>query len=217
MNSNLIRILVADDHILIREGLKRILDFQDDMRLIGEAINGKDALQSVEALTPDIVLLDVNMPDMTGLEVLRHMKRKKLNVRAIMLTVAGDRETLFEALEAGAEGYILKDSETVDLVQAIKEVYSGETYIDKRLVSLLVDNYKMRKTSKLNLLSELTERELEVLKLISEGYTNKEVGEMLFISEKTVKNYATNIFKKLEVKDRVQATLYAIRHHIEEF
>lgn len=140
MSTNPIRILVADDHNLIREGLKRILDFQDDMRLIGEAINGRDALKSVEALNPDIVLLDVNMPDLTGIEVLRHMKRKKLPVRAIMLTVAGDRETLFEAIESGAEGYILKDSETVDLVQAIKEVYEGETYIDKRLVSLLVDN-----------------------------------------------------------------------------
>ena len=217
MNSNLIRILVADDHNLIREGLKRILDFQDGMKLIGEAINGQDAMESIEALLPDIVLLDVNMPDISGIDVLRRMKQKEMTVKAIMLTVAGDRETLFEAIEAGAEGYILKDSETIDLVQAIKEVNEGETYIDKRLVSLLVDNFKMRKTSTENRLSELTERELEVLRLISEGYTNKEVGEKLFISEKTVKNYATNVFKKLEVKDRVQATLYAIRNHIEEF
>ncbi len=142
MNSKLIRILVADDHNLIREGLKRILDFQDGMKLVGEAINGQDAIHSALAMSPDIILLDVNMPDYSGIEVLREIKKTRDDIKVIMLTVAGDRETLFDAIEAGAEGYILKDSETVDLVQAIREVYSGETYIDKRLVSLLVDNFK---------------------------------------------------------------------------
>lgn len=218
MSSNLIRILVADDHNLIREGLKRILDFQDGIALVGEAINGISAIENTLALSPDIILLDVNMPDLTGIDVLKEIKKNSSDVKVIMLTVAGDRETLFDAIEAGAEGYVLKDSETLDLIQAINEVYEGETYIDKRLVSLLVDNYKMRKnTQTKNLMSELTERELQVLKFISEGYTNKEVGEKLFLSEKTIKNYATSMFKKLEVKDRVQATLYAIKNHIEDF
>jgi len=218
MSSTLIRILVADDHNLIREGLKRILEFQDGIKLVGEAINGQSAIENTLVLNPDIILLDVNMPDMTGIDVLRELKKKSSTAKVVMLTVAGDRETLFEAIEAGAEGYVLKDSETVDLIQAINEVNEGETYIDKRLVSLLVDNFKMRKTTKKeNKISDLTERELEVLRYISEGYTNKEAGEKLFISEKTVKNYATSVFKKLEVKDRVQATLYAIRNNIDEF
>lgn len=216
MNTKLIRILVADDHGLIREGLKTILGFQEHIKVIGEAINGKEAIDNALALAPDVVLLDVNMPDMTGLEVLKEVKKLNSEIKFVMITAAGDRETLFNALEAGADGYILKDSESVDLVQAIEEVSIGETYIDKRLVSFLINKIKRQSDVSSNKLLELTSRELSVLKLISQGFTNKEVSEKLFLSEKTVKNYATNIFKKLEVKDRVQATLYAIRHQIEE-
>lgn len=216
MNTKLKRILVADDHGLIREGLKRILGLQEGIKVIGEAINGKEAVENTLALMPDVLLLDVNMPDMTGLEVLKEIKREKSSIKILMITAAGDRETLFSALEAGADGYILKDSESIDLVQAIEEVCGGETYIDKRLVSYLVNKVKRQSDASSNKLLELTSRELSVLKLISEGYTNRETSEKLFISEKTVKNYATNIFKKLEVKDRVQATLYALRNHIDE-
>lgn len=216
MNTKLKRILVADDHGLIREGLKRILGLQEGIKVIGEAINGKEAVENTLALMPDVLLLDVNMPDMTGLEVLKEIKRKKSSIKILMITAAGDRETLFSALEAGADGYILKDSESIDLVQAIEEVCGGETYIDKRLVSYLINKVKRQSDASSNKLLELTSRELSVLKLISEGYTNRETSEKLFISEKTVKNYATNIFKKLEVKDRVQATLYALRNHIDE-
>ena len=216
MNTKLKRILVADDHGLIREGLKTILGFQEGIKVVGEAINGKEAVENALALIPDVVLLDVNMPDMTGLEVLKEIKEKETSIKIIMITAAGDRETLFSALEAGADGYILKDSESVDLIQAIDEVCNGETYIDKRLLSYLINKIKRQSTHSDNKLLTLTSRELGVLKLISQGYTNKEVSEELFLSEKTVKNYATTVFKKLEVKDRVQATLYALRNHIEE-
>ncbi len=216
MNTKQKRILVADDHGLIREGLKTILGFQEDIKVIGEAINGKEAIESALALTPDVVLLDVNMPDMTGLEVLKEIKKHKASIKIIMITAAGDRETLFNALEAGADGYILKDSESVDLVQAIDEVCNGESYVDKRLLNYLINKVKRQSNVSENKLLTLTARELSVLKLIAQGYTNKEVSDTLYLSEKTIKNYATNIFKKLEVKDRVQATLYAIHNHIEE-
>lgn len=216
MNTKLKRILIADDHTLIREGLKMILGFHEGIKVIGEAINGNEAIENALALKPDVVLLDVNMPDVTGIDVLKEIKKKDDTIKIIMITAAGDRETLFGALEAGADGYILKDSESLDLVQAIEEVCTGETYIDKRLVSYLVNKLKRQTDVSSNRLLELTSREMSVLKLISQGYTNKEVGETLFLSEKTVKNYATTIFKKLEVKDRVQATLYAIHNHIEE-
>lgn len=216
MNSNSIRILIADDHALIREGLKTLLGFEEGLKVIGEAINGKETLSNVSALSPDVVFLDVNMPDMTGIEVVKKIKKIKPVVKIVMVTADGDRETLFQALDAGAEGYILKDSESADMIQAAKEVYAGETYIDKRLVRYLVTQFKERTATTENKLYELTDRELTVLRLISEGNTNKEIADQLFLSEKTVKNYATTIFKKLEVKDRVQATLYAIRNKIEE-
>lgn len=211
-----IRTLIADDHALIREGLKTILGFEETIKIVGEAINGREAIENANLLKPDIILMDVNMPDMTGIEVLKSIKEKNSDIKVIMITAAGDQETLFKALDGGADGYILKDSESVDMIQAIHEVYEGETYIDKRLVNLLVKKLHHKMDLETNKLHELTERELSVLKLISQGYTNREVSEILFLSEKTVKNYATTIFKKLEVKDRVQATLYAIKNEIDK-
>lgn len=211
-----LRTLIADDHALIREGLKTILGFEETIKIIGEAINGREAIENAALLKPDIILMDVNMPDMTGIEVLKAIKEKNNEIKIIMITAAGDQETLFNALDSGADGYILKDSESVDMIQAIHEVYEGETYIDKRLVNLLLKKLHHKKDLESNKLHELTERELSVLKLISQGYTNREVSEILFLSEKTVKNYATTIFKKLEVKDRVQATLYAIKNEIDK-
>jgi len=216
MNSSIIRILIADDHALIREGIKTILAFEEDLKVIGEAINGSETIANVSTLSPDVVFLDVNMPDMTGIEVIKAIKAINIKTKIVMVTADGDRETLFKAIEAGADGYILKDSESVDMIQAVHEVYAGDSYIDKRLVRYLVDQFKEKTTPSNNKLYRLTERELSVLKLISDGFTNKEVADQLFLSEKTVKNYATTIFKKLEVKDRVQATLYAIRNSINQ-
>lgn len=216
MNSSIIRILIADDHALIREGIKTILAFEEDLKVIGEAINGSETIANVSTLSPDVVFLDVNMPDMTGIEVIKAIKAINIKTKIVMVTADGDRETLFKAIEAGADGYILKDSESVDMIQAVHEVHAGDSYIDKRLVRYLVDQFKEKTTPSNNKLYRLTERELSVLKLISDGFTNKEVADQLFLSEKTVKNYATTIFKKLEVKDRVQATLYAIRNSINQ-
>lgn len=214
-----IRVFIADDHSLIRQGIKRIIEFESDIAVVGDAANGQLALDEVMHLKPDIILLDFHMPDMTGLEVLKAMKEKDLMSKAIMLTVADDRKTLLECIQFGAEGYILKDSDTVDIVSAIREVYRGESYIDKRLVKLLVETFTDHsdEDETEDKFSELTERELDVLGCISEGMTNKEVASTLFLSEKTVKNYASSLFRKLGVKDRVQATLYAINNNLKDY
>jgi len=214
-----IRVFIADDHALIRQGIKRIIEFEPDIAVVGDASDGQMTLDQVRLLKPDIILLDVHMPDMTGLEVLRTMKDIDCDTKAVMLTVADDRKTLLECISSGAEGYILKDSDTVDIVSAIREVNRGESFIDKRLVKLLVDTFTEKHDDSLenNKFSILTDREMDVLNSISEGMTNKEVASKLFLSEKTVKNYASSVFRKLGVKDRVQATLYAINNNLAEF
>ena len=217
MNYKVIRILIADDHALIRTGIRTILSFQEDLKVIGEAINGQDAIDNVLALGPDVIFLDVNLPDMTGLEVLKHIKGQVIGTKVVMLTADGEQDTLFQAIEAGADGYLLKDSESEDITQAVYQVCQGETYIDKRLVRYLVNQVKGHTQSEDNKLRDLTDREISVLKLIAQGMTNQEIAEKLFLSEKTVKNYATTIYRKLEVKDRVKATLYAINNDIDTF
>lgn len=214
-----IRVFIADDHALIRQGIKRIIEFEPDIAVVGDASDGQMTIDQVRLLKPDIILLDFHMPDMSGLDVLKALKELDIHSRSIMLTVADDRKTLLECIQFGAEGYILKDSDTVDIVSAIREVKRGESYIDKRLVKLLVETFtdhddKNKDDSKFG---ELTERELDVLKSISEGMTNKEVAQALFLSEKTVKNYASSLFRKLGVKDRVQATLYAINNNLTDY
>jgi len=214
-----IRVFIADDHALIRQGIKRIIEFEGDIAVVGDASNGQMTLEQVKLLKPDVILLDFHMPDMTGLEVLKDLKNTDIMTKSVMLTVADDRKTLLECIQFGAEGYILKDSDTVDIVSAIREVHRGESFIDKRLVKLLVETFTENKEEDelTHKFRDLTEREIEVLKSISEGMTNREVAQKLFLSEKTVKNYASSVFRKLGVKDRVQATLYAINNHLVDF
>ncbi len=219
MISTPIRILIADDHNLIREGLKRVLEYQDDMVIVGEAVNGNEAEASVKTLKPDVVIMDVNMPGLSGIQVLRKIRETGSLQKIIILTVAGDRETLMEAVKIGADGYLLKDTDITELIKAVREVNSGETFIDQRLVKLLVTDFRSRKEveARQNPLGTLTDRELEILQHLASGHSNREIGDRLFLSEKTIKNQTTVIFRKLEVNDRVQATLSALKWGIETF
>ncbi len=214
-----IRVFIADDHALIRQGIKRIIEFEPDIAVVGDAENGSKALEQISLLKPDMILLDFHMPDMTGLEVLRALTDLDLETKVVMLTVADDKKTLLGCIEYGADGYILKDSDTTEIISAVREVNRGESYIDKRLVKLLVESFTDRGKDEAvgHKFGQLTERERDVLKCISQGMTNKEVARQLYLSEKTVKNYASNVFRKLGVKDRVQATLYAINNNLVEF
>lgn len=217
MKKKEIEILIADDHDIIRQGLKRIISFEEDMEIILEAENGDKALELLKDNDIDIVLLDCNMPMKNGIEVLEIIKQKYNNVKVIMLTVENDRKTINTAINIGAEGYILKDSAGMEIVNAIRTVHNGEKYIDKSLISMLFTEIKTNNTNNVSILDNLTRREIEVLIKISKGLSNKEIGEQLFLSEKTIKNYATNIFRKIDVDDRVHATIAAIENNVNEY
>ena len=165
----------------------------------------------------DVVLLDCNMPIMNGIEVLGIIKAKGDKIKVIMLTVENDRKTINTAINIGADGYMLKDSAGEEIVNAIRTVYKGEKYIDKSLVSILFSDIKIKDKKASNILDKLSKREVEVLIKISEGLSNKEIGEQLYLSEKTIKNYATNLFRKINVEDRVKATILAIENNIKEY
>lgn len=217
MKNQVIKVVIADDHDLIRQGLKRIISFEDDLMVVGDAENGEDALKLVAEHEPDVVLLDLNMPIMNGIEALKNIKNQGNRIKVIMLTVENDRKTIHSAIDIGADGYVLKDSAGTEIVSAIRAVYKGEKYIDKSLVSLLFSDIKSKDKKTTSILDSLTNREIEVLIKISMGLSNKEIGEELFLSEKTIKNYATNIFRKINVTDRVHATILAIGIGIEDY
>lgn len=209
-----IRIMITDDHSMIREGLKNLLELEGDIEVIAEAENGEECLEKLASgIKPDVLLLDINMPKMNGLEVLKNLKDRKSKVKVLVLTVHNETEYLMKAVDIGINGYVLKDSESSELKKAIFAIANGETYIQPSLIPAL--NSKMIEKNEDELkIDNLTKRELEVLKLLAVGMYNKEVAEKLDISERTVKNHVSNIFKKLEVTDRTQAAVFAIRNNL---
>ena len=211
--SEKIRIVIADDHSMIREGLTQLLELEGDIQVVAEAGNGEECLKVIEKEKPDVVLLDINMPVMNGLkmlETLRNSKNKKQKV--LILTIHNEIEYLMKAVDIGVEGYVLKDAESAVLKKAICTVHSGEKYIDFSMVPMLNEKIAQEKEKVED--EKLTRREIEVLKLLAEGLFNKEIAYKLSISEKTVKNHVSNIFKKIGVFDRTQAAVYAIKNNI---
>lgn len=217
MKDEVIKILIADDHDIIRQGLKRIISFEEDMNIDFEAENGEKALKLLNMHELDVVILDCNMPIMNGIEILRSIKVQGDKIKVIMLTVENDRNTINTAINIGADGYMLKDSAGTEIVNAIRTVHKGEKYIDKSLVSILFSDMKIKDKKVASVLDKLSRREVEVLIEISKGLSNKEIGEQLYLSEKTIKNYATNLFRKINVEDRVKATIFAIENNIKEY
>ena len=202
-----IKIMITDDHSMIREGLKNLLELDGDIEVIAEAVDGEDCLEKLEAVKPDVLLLDINMPKMNGLEVLKNLKARKSKIKVLVLTVHNEIEYLLKAVDIGVNGYVLKDSESSELKKAIFALVEGETYIQPSLIPAL--NSKMIEKNEDEVkIDSLTRRELEV------RMYNKEVAEKLNISERTVKNHVSNIFKKLEVTDRTQAAVFAIRNNL---
>lgn len=217
---NIINVIVVDDHALIREGLNRIISFEDDLVISGEFSDGDDLLKNIDINKCNVVLLDINMPRKSGIDTLREIKSLSNDVKVVMLTVENDRKTIMQAIELGADAYILKESAGAEVVNAIRTVYEGEKYIDKSLIKVMFSDFKKDislKNIEKESLDFLTNREINILLEISRGLKNKEIAEKLFLSEKTIKNYITSIFKKIEVEDRVQATIFAIRNNIEEY
>lgn len=212
----MINVLIADDHSLLRQGLKQILELEHDIAVIAQASNGNEAVQYAEEFRPDVILMDINMPGLNGLQAIAEIKKKKLSSKIIVLTIHEDREYLFKTLRMGAEGYVLKDAEPAVLIEAIRNVNAGQSYMQPNMTMELVKEFNRvtmhEKERHEN--NNLTCREIEVLELIAEGMINKEIAGKLYISEKTVKNHVSNIFKKLNVSDRTQAAIYAFKHNI---
>ena len=207
----MINVMIVDDHKMIREGLKRILEFEGEVQVIEEADNGQDCLNKLKTAKPDIILLDINMPVMNGIETLQSLKKKRKKYKVLMLTVHNEVEYLLKAVDIGIDGYLLKDADSKELKRAITSVSSGEKFIQPSLIPLLNSKLIARDLDK-EKLEKLSSREIEVLKLVSVGMFNKEIGKKLDISERTVKNHMSNIFKKIECTDRTQAAVFAIRN-----
>ena len=205
--------MIVDDHSMIREGLKQLLELDGDMRVVEEASDGVECLEKIGTAKPDVLLLDINMPRMNGLEVLAKLKEKKIKTKVLVLTVHNEIDYLLKAVEIGINGYLLKDSESSELKKAIVSVVDGENYIQPSLIPSLNAKMIQRDNDK-DKIEDLTRRELEVLKLLATGNYNKEIAEELGISERTVKNHVSNIFKKIEVTDRTQAAVFAIRNNL---
>ncbi|WOO34581.1 response regulator transcription factor [Anaerocolumna sp. AGMB13020] len=210
-----IRVVIADDHRMIREGLKQLLELEGDISIVGEAGDGIECIEEIGIKKPDVLLLDINMPRMDGLKVLQKLKEMKSNIKVLILTIHNEIEYLLKAVDIGVNGYVLKDSESDLLRKAIFAIYNGEIFIQPNMVPLLNDKLENRE-EETTTESLLTKREMEVLKLITEGLFNKEIAYNLSISEKTVKNHVSNIFRKISVSDRTQAAVYAIRNNIVE-
>lgn len=208
-----ISVVLADDHSLMRKGLRKILELEDDIEVIGEAANGTQAVKAVRELQPQVLILDINMPDMNGVEVVRQLKKESNKTNIMILTIYDDREYLLELIKLGVLGYLLKDVEPQTLIDAVRCISRGEAYIQPTLSGALISEYN-RINQPISGKKNLTPREREVLAEIAEGRSNQEISDKLSISEKTVKNHVSNILKKLHLHDRTQAAVYAVKNNL---
>lgn len=208
-----IKVMLADDHVLIREGIRQLLEFDGTIEVIDEANDGRECLDKLVKSKPDVLLLDINMPKKNGIEVLEEIKKKNIQTKVLILTVHNEVEYLLKAVDIGVDGYILKDSESVELKKAINTVMSGESYIQPNLIPALNNKLVSRDNDK-DKIDSLTKRELEVLICVANGMFNRDIADKLKISERTVKNHITSIFKKISVVDRTQAAVFAIKNDI---
>jgi two-component system, NarL family, nitrate/nitrite response regulator NarL len=214
-SKQVVRILVADDHAIFRDGLRKLLEVADDVQIIGEASNGVECVKMLTKLKPDILLLDLRMPEKDGLGVLEEVNFDSLPTRVIVLTAAEDDRDVVRAMRLGARGVVLKQSASDLLLKSIRKVADGEIWLDNRMTAEVIDAFK--KSSESGQRREkplLSDREKEIVQLVAQGFRNREIGEKLFISEQTVKNHLHNIFDKLGVSDRLELALYAIHHRL---
>jgi DNA-binding NarL/FixJ family response regulator len=211
------RILLADDHAVVRHGLRLVLEAQPDLEVVAEAGDGAEALQRGLEDDLDLAIVDIAMPRMTGLHVARELHRRRPKLRILMLSMHENERYLYEALKAGASGYVVKTVADRDLVEAVRAAMRGERFLYPGAMTPLIEDFLHRARQDLPVRAEpLTAREQEVVKLVAEGYTNKQIAETLVISEKTVERHRANILEKLGMRDRVELTRYAIRHGLIE-
>jgi NarL family two-component system response regulator LiaR len=209
-----ITVLVADDHPLVRRGLQTFLELQDDLELVGEAADGEEAVAKAERLRPQVVLMDVVMPRLGGIDAIRRIREASPATSVIVLTSFVDDEKVVQAVRAGAAGYLLKDMEPREVAEAIRRVSRGESLLHPAVAAKLMQ--EVARTGRRSAADVLTARELEVLRLLARGLSNKAIARELTVTEKTVKTHVSNILSKLDLTDRTQAALYAVREHLVE-
>ncbi|MCL5045343.1 MAG: response regulator transcription factor [Actinobacteria bacterium] len=209
-----IRVLLVDDHTILREGIKMLLEAQPDVEVVGEAEDGEEAVAKARALKPDVVLMDVAMPKLNGLEATRQIKKEDPGAQVLILSMHETEEYILPILEAGASGYVVKQTAAQELVSAIRAVYNGNSFLYPTVARKVIESFLRRsQPAKPDPAHDvLTERELEILKMVAEGLTNQQIAEKLFLSIKTVQAHRANIMEKLDIHDRVELVKYAIRN-----
>jgi DNA-binding NarL/FixJ family response regulator len=213
-----VRVLIVDDHALFRRGLQMVLEGEADIDVVGEASDGHEAVERAEKTTPDVVLMDVRMPKRSGIEATRAIKEVLPSAKILMLTISDEEADLYEAIKAGASGYLLKEISIEEVANAVREVQQGKSLISPSMASKLLNEFAAmvkRRDERTNIPGpRLTDRELEVLKLVAKGMNNRDIGAELFISENTVKNHVRNILEKLHLHSRMEAVVYAVREKL---
>ncbi|MBX9603788.1 MAG: response regulator transcription factor [Bryobacteraceae bacterium] len=218
-NKKNIRILIADDHPIVRDGLKKLLSLEDDFEIVGEAADGREVLERVQELDPDILLLDLRMPNLDGLSALQSLQQSNKRTRVIVLTASEDKNEFVQAMKLGCSGIVLKQTAPELIVKSIRKVQAGEIWLDSHTTAAVMRQFSTAmemgggggaSSGKVRERSPLSAREREIVALVAQGYKNKEMAEKMFISEQTVKNHLHNIFDKLGVSDRLELALYAI-------
>ena len=217
-NDDAIKVLVVDDHALFRRGLEMVLDGEPDIDVVGEASDGHEAIERAEKTTPDVVLMDVRMPKRSGIEATRAIKDTLPSTKILMLTISDEEADLYEAIKAGASGYLLKEISIEEVADAVRQVHAGQSLISPSMASKLLSEFATmvkRRDERTQVPGpRLTDRELEVLKLVAKGMNNRDIGSELFISENTVKNHVRNILEKLHLHSRMEAVVYAVREKL---
>jgi DNA-binding NarL/FixJ family response regulator len=214
--TQVLRVLIVDDHALFRRGLQMVLSGEPDIEVIGEAADGAEAVDKATALKPDVVLMDVRMPRRSGIEATEQIREKLPEAKILMLTMSDEEADLYEAIKAGASGYLLKEISIEEVPDAIRSVWSGQSRISPSMASKLLSEFaalSQRGDAK-GVAAKLTDRELEVLKLVAQGLNNKDIADKLFISENTVKNHIRNILDKLHLHSRMEAVVYAVKEKL---
>ena len=211
-----IRVLLVDDHAVVRMGLRSFFDMLDDIEVVGEASDGSEGVAMARRLKPDVVLMDLLMPNMDGVTAIGRIKAEMPETEIVTMTSFIEEEKVTAALEAGASGYVLKDAEADEVAQAIRAAYAGEVHLDPAVARLLAQRMRNKKSPTEDLVEPLTEREKDVLKLLGQGRSNKEIGAELFITERTARTYVSNILGKLGLASRTQAALWAVEHKLAE-
>ncbi len=210
-----IKVMLADDHAVVRDGLRLVLESRDDMTVVGDVANGREAVETAQQLNPDVLVMDISMPELNGIEATRQIKAQSKHIQVLILSMHATSEHIYQALQAGAIGYLLKDSAGKEVVEAVLSAARGERYLSKRIADTMLNDYiERREPPRESPIERLSTREREVLQFVVEGHTSIEIGEALHLSPKTIDSYRSRLMAKLEIRDIPNLVRFAIAHGI---